>query len=197
MAGIGFELRRMMHAEGSGVGARLRALLTATLLTAGPWLVTMATLVVVSLFGGGNGADDAAFRTIVTYCFAISMVVVGAVQMPMTRYLADLLHERRYASVLPAFSAACVGVGAVQAVAAGCYVWWVAMTPTVAVMVVALYVAVSLNWLAMAWLTVVRQHGQILAAFLLGLFCSALVVSLAGSRIGSPVRSRATRWARA
>lgn len=185
MAGIGFELRRMLHGDG-GIASRLQALLTATLITAGPWIVTMCTLLLVSVLGRSNldEATDSAFRTLVTYAFAVSMVTVGAVQMPMTRHLADLLHGREYDRVLPAFVGASLGVGGFQALTAFAFVWCAGFDNLTGAVFVALYVAVSLNWLAMAWLTVIRQHVPILAAFLLGLTCSILVVKQTGAEDG-------------
>ena len=43
MAGIGFDLRRLVEQE-SGLFSRLRAYAAAGLIAAGPWIVTMASL---------------------------------------------------------------------------------------------------------------------------------------------------------
>lgn len=184
MAGIGFELRRLLYEDG-GITARIQALLAATMITAGPWLLTMATLLLVSVFGTALEAEvQAAFRTLVTYAFAASMVTVGALQMPMTRHLADRLHDRAYDTVLPAFVVACAGVGALQCLTALALGGAIGLTGAALVAATALYVAVSLNWLAMAWLTVIREHGRILAAFAVGLVAAVGLATLLPASLG-------------
>tara|TARA_R110002072_G_scaffold25443_2_gene84974 strand:+ start:34456 stop:35829 length:1374 start_codon:yes stop_codon:yes gene_type:complete len=185
MAGIGFELRRMLHGD-RGITARLQALLTATMVTAGPWLITMLALVLVSVIGGAGlspGENDV-FRTLITYTFAASMVTVGAVQMPMTRYLADLLHDRNYDKILPAFVVATGCIGVCQTVIGIVFGYAVGLDDSEVLVTTALYVAVSLNWLAMAWLTVIREHARILGAFVVGLSTVVATTWLLGDRHG-------------
>ncbi len=145
MAGIGFELRRMLHGD-AGIGSRLRALLTATTITAGPWLLTMVTLLLVTWPRlGAEAASSPLFHVLVTYVFAASMITVGAVQMPMTRHLADLLHDRRHDRVLPAYVAAIAGVAVFQAVTGALASLLFELSPLERTLLTALYVAVSLN----------------------------------------------------
>ena len=50
MAGIGFELRRLVETR-SGVMAKVRAYVSAGLISSGPWIITMLTLLVVAVTG--------------------------------------------------------------------------------------------------------------------------------------------------
>ena len=106
MAGIGFELRRMID-QRKGFLAKVRAYACAGLISSGPWLMTILTLTLLTVAGPafrGEG-DIRLFRALVTYAFAFSLVLVGAGQMSITRRIADLLYSKRYEHVLPAFAA--------------------------------------------------------------------------------------------
>ena len=106
MAGIGFELRRFIDQEG-GLITKTRTYVSAALISAGPWLMTILTLGVISTFGAllAGQRDYEMFRGIVTYTFAFSLVVVGVLQMAVTRRVADRLYSNEYEPVLPAFVA--------------------------------------------------------------------------------------------
>ena len=127
MAGIGFELRRMLD-ERQGFLAKVRAYAAAGLISSGPWLMTILTLTLLHVAGPYLGAKGGVsmFRSIVTYCFAFSLIIQGVGQMAITRWVADLLYAHQYKRVLPAFSATLlvaglvhIGIGAVFCAFAG------------------------------------------------------------------------------
>jgi len=121
MAGIGFELRRMIRDEGDLL-SRVRGYASAGLVAAGPWIMTIITLSVVTVVAPffADRIEYEAFRAVVTYGFAFSLIVVGVVQMSFTRRIADLLFAKRYELVLPAFSTAFKWTALVQvAIGAG------------------------------------------------------------------------------
>jgi uncharacterized membrane protein len=108
------------------------------------------------------------FHAVVVGVFAASLVTVSGLQMAVTRYLADELYVERYGGLLPAFATCTALVAGVQAVTGCLLCWWLGFDPSLTVAVVFLYVAVSLSWLGMAWLTVVRQHDKIVGVYVIG-----------------------------
>ncbi|MDH3592288.1 MAG: exopolysaccharide Pel transporter PelG, partial [Planctomycetota bacterium] len=78
MAGIGFELRRMID-ERKGFVNRVRAYACAGLISSGPWLMTILTLTLLNLAGPalGDTTGYSLFRALVTYSFAFSLVLQG------------------------------------------------------------------------------------------------------------------------
>lgn len=168
MAGIGFDLRRLVQ-EDSGLIARLRAYSAAGLIAAGPWLVTMASLLLVrSAAGWLDQREFERFLSVVGGVFAASLVTVSGLQMAVSRYLADELYVQRYGGLLPAFATCTALVAAVQAVTGWLLCSWFGFDPSLTLAVVFLYVAVSLSWLSMSWLTVIRQHDKVLVVYLIG-----------------------------
>lgn len=186
MAGIGFDLRRVLG-EDAGVFGRLRAWASAGLIASGPWLVTMLSLWLVSRGRGAAsaGADHAQFLALVTYAFAFSLVTVGAVQNAFTRRLADMLYDRSYGGLIPAFAAAVRGVGAVQCVTGALFCVVAGFDARLAVVWTCLYVVISLTWIALIWLTVIRNYDRILIAFLAGMAVSWLMMTAVGDRLGT------------
>ncbi len=91
MAGIGFELRRMLD-ERKGFLAKTRAYVAAGLISSGPWLMTILTLTLLHLASPFLGVTSSIkmFRSIVTYCFAFSLILQGVGQMAITRWVADV-----------------------------------------------------------------------------------------------------------
>ena len=168
MAGIGFELRRLVQRD-SGLLSRVRAYSAAGMIAAGPWLVTMASLWLVRVAAEWLGAARIeGFLSIVGSVFAASLVTVSGLQMAVTRFLADDLYSQSYGGLLPSFATCSVMLAAVQATTGLLACHWLGFEPALTGAVVLLYVCVSLTWLSMAWLTVIRQHDKVLLVYLLG-----------------------------
>lgn len=182
MAGIGFDLLRLCR-EDRGLLARTHAYVTAGMVTAGPWLVTMASLWLVRVFAGGlvPGITDATvdeFFAVVSCVFAASLVTTGGLQMAATRWLADLLHGGADGLLVPALARTLVLVAAVQAPTAVAATLWLGFDVTLVLPVTLLYTAVSLSWITFVWLGLIRQHVRIVIVFALGalLFAAALLL---------------------
>jgi uncharacterized membrane protein len=69
--------------------------------------------------------DSTIFRTTIIYAYAFSLIVVGIIQMPLTRYLADLLYGRDFKMYFPTYIGALILVGVVQfLIGAPCIYWY-------------------------------------------------------------------------
>jgi len=180
MAGIGFELRRMID-QREGFVAKVRAYACAGLISSGPWLMTILTLTLLSLAGpyvsGGHGGYDM-FRALVTYAFAFSLLLTGVVQMAVTRRVADLLYAKEYDRVLPAFAATLLVTGLVHAVLAALFAAWAGFGVTLACLCVVLFASVGMTWIALIWLSVSRQYDDVLRAYIYGTLVAMIGVLL-------------------
>jgi len=106
VAGIGFELRQMLKKE------RLLSLAKvygySAILSSGPWVISMVAILIVgfiNLSDLGNYSQVAKFQVVVTYAItlALSLIVTGILQLPFTRYVADLVFAKREDEVLPSY----------------------------------------------------------------------------------------------
>src|SRR5215831_5561838 len=106
MAGIGFRLENLVT-QGSYLEAAT-AYASSAVITAGPWLSGVVALVVLNISTSSylqESDHSLLFATIVS-TFAASLLIVGGLQLPVTRYLADRLYLKDTASIAPT----CTGV---------------------------------------------------------------------------------------
>ncbi|MEM8882738.1 MAG: exopolysaccharide Pel transporter PelG [Planctomycetota bacterium] len=173
MAGIGFELRRMIDQRG-GFLSKVRAYAAAGLISSGPWLMTILTLSLLNLLAPKLGVTERmdTFRTLVTYAFAFSLVLVGAGQMAITRRVADLLYSKKYERVLPAFNASMLCVGVLAGLIATVFCIVAEFSVALSFVSISLFMIISLTWLALTWLSVAREYDMVLRAYVYGTLIS-------------------------
>lgn len=173
MAGIGFELRAAVDRD-AGLIDRMRAWTAAGLISSGPWLATVAVLVFLHAASPllATNTEYELFRGLVTYAFAFSLLVVGLVQMPVTRRLADQLWSRQHERVLPGYVATLVATAGVQVPLGAGFVLALDLGRVPALLWVTLYVVCTWTWVSLVWLGVARDHANILRAYALGAACT-------------------------
>ena len=105
MAGIGFELRKLLKKQTyAGV---LQAYAFAGLISSGPWVLSIIGIMLIGVFSLGLVFPQEAiaqFQVTVTYLFLISLVGTGLVQLSFTRFLADRIFEKKNDAILPNFN---------------------------------------------------------------------------------------------
>ncbi|MBU1230091.1 MAG: exopolysaccharide Pel transporter PelG [Proteobacteria bacterium] len=182
MAGIGFELRKLLDKD-NFIGD-LRAFLYAALLSSGPWLLSITCLGVLTALAskGGTDQDGEIFRTTVVYVFAFSLIFVGIFQLVLTRFLADRLYLKDDQAMLPAF-VACVIMVMLGGLVVGLAVFHSGPLPwTYKALAIALFDVVSLLWLTMIMLSAVKDYNNIVIGFAVG-----AILSVAGVWALEPV----------
>lgn len=111
MAGIGFELRKILKTD------RLLSLTKvygySAMLSSGPWVISIIAIILVgfiNLSNLGEQSDAFRFQVVITYAIALasSLIITGIVQLPFTRYVADLIYSRREDEILPSYFGALV-----------------------------------------------------------------------------------------
>ncbi len=107
MAGIGFELRKMLKKE--SLLSMGKMYVYAGLLSAGPWVISIVAILLVGFINisltQGPVIHTIQFQIIITYAIALasSLIVTGVIQLPYTRYIADLIFYHKEEKILPSF----------------------------------------------------------------------------------------------
>ncbi|UZP67394.1 exopolysaccharide Pel transporter PelG [Desulfovibrio mangrovi] len=176
MAGIGFELRRILG-KGSYLN-ELGAYLYAALISSGPWLMSIFTLSVLGLFREQtlSNVDHEIFRATIIYTYAFSLVFVGFFQLISTRYLADELFLGRVESTMRAFWSCCAAILCLGVPLATAAYLRFEISGYYKLLAVMLFAVVSLIWLAMVFISSVKDYIQIVLAFAIG-----TAISIAGA----------------
>jgi len=106
MAGIGFELRRILQRD--TLSSLLSAYAYAGIIGSGPWVLSILGVLAVGLLSAtaqGPGPTVTQFQVTVTYLIVASLILTGPLQLSFTRFCADRLFEHRREWVLRNFHA--------------------------------------------------------------------------------------------
>lgn len=102
MAGIGFELRRMLR-KNTLLGL-VQAYAYAGVIGSGPWVFSIVGILMVGVFSAAVVSPAilvTQFQTSVTYLVATSLILTGLVQLAFTRFVSDRLFEKQSDLILP------------------------------------------------------------------------------------------------
>ena len=106
MAGIGFELRKILKEDRLLSFAKVYGY--SAILSSGPWMISILAIVLVGFINIahlGEVSDAFRFQVVVTYAIALasSLIITGILQLPFTRYVADLIFNHREDEILPSY----------------------------------------------------------------------------------------------
>ena len=120
MAGIGFEIRRMMHKE-SYLGL-LKAYAYSAFISSGPWIISILSIVALSALLNKSlaDADLQLFSGTITHVYAFSLVIVGPFQLVLVRFAADRFSDKKTEHIFPSFLLALVVVAVLDAWSCSC-----------------------------------------------------------------------------
>jgi polysaccharide biosynthesis protein PelG len=105
MAGIGFELRKILNRD--SYFALVRAYAYAGLISSGPWVLSILGLVAIGLLSVNIAVPDlliTQFQVTVTYLIMASLILTGVLQLSFTRWVSDQLFGRRNDIIVPNFA---------------------------------------------------------------------------------------------
>jgi uncharacterized membrane protein len=186
MAGVGFSLRSI-RSEDSYTGL-LRLYGAAGIISSGPWLISILTLLVIGVLGQSLVPDSVMltrFQVSVTWLFAASLVLSGPLQLAFTRYIADRSYLDEDDATPPSLLGALAVTSALAALTS------LALSPLFADESLTLRVLLSLGlvtlcdtWMVLVVLTGLREHTQVLWSFALGYgiaFAGTLVLAPFGT----------------
>jgi polysaccharide biosynthesis protein PelG len=101
VAGIGFELRKLMRRD--SFWGLLRAYGYAGLISSGPWVLSILGVMGIGIFSVNRVSSlfVRQFLVSVTYLMACSLIVTGFLQLMFTRFIADRVFDKDEEAVLP------------------------------------------------------------------------------------------------
>jgi len=171
MAGIGFELRKLMRRDTlTGVA---RAYLYAGLISSGPMILSCFGILIIGTLSFAVVIPSVLitqFQVSVTYMIACSLIVTGPMQLSFTRFVSDRLYERRDDLVLSNYRAmqlVCTAVSGVLGTVA-MSVGFDTTPLAFRLLMIGGFVIVSNIWIAVIFLSSVKQYRQILWSFAVG-----------------------------
>lgn len=180
MAGIGFELRKLLKKQ--TYTGLLQAYAFAGIISSGPWVLSIIGIMLIGLFSMGvifPKVAIAQFQVTVTYLFLISLIVTGFVQLSFTRFVADRTFAKDETAILPNFNGLLLAALSLSIVLALPFV--VFLFPEQSVLYRLLFVmglaVMSAIWIATVFLTGMKHYRAIVLIFFLG-YSATLILAL-------------------
>lgn len=105
MAGIGFELRKLLKKK--TYTGLLQAYAFAGVISSGPWVLSIIGIMLIGALSLGSVFPKEAitqFQVTITYLFLMSLIATGVVQLSFTRFVADRIFEKKNELILPNFN---------------------------------------------------------------------------------------------
>ncbi len=178
MAGIGFELRKLLKRD-SYIGL-VQAYAYAGLISSGPWVLSILGLVAIGIISLNVVVPDlliTQFQVSVTYLIMVSLIMTGFVQLGFTRWVSDRLFEMNRDIILPNFA----GVMLVVSVVCGSFAVLCAFTVfqgesvMYRALMVSGFVTMSGVWVATIFMSGLKFYKTIVALFAGGYTLSVLL----------------------
>lgn len=187
MAGIGFELRKVVGER--GLTGFVKASLAGTVIVAGPWLISIIGITAIQrLFSAGMQELPGAFMAPVIYCYAFSLMFGGAFHYIFTRIISDYLYENDEAAAFSYLLRFMIPVAAISLAVGLGAVWGFTIPVTAPLMykagTVLLFTAVNLLWIIMLFISVLKWYMRILFSFVLGMGAAVVLLLLLGDSFG-------------
>lgn len=171
MAGIGFELRKLLKKK-SYTGL-LQTYAYAGIISSGPWVLSIIGILVVGLFSIGVVVPNvliSQFQVTVTYLIAVSLIYTGLAQLIYTRYVADRLFEQKDALVVPTMNGVLFVIITFGGLFVGLAAYWLFPEQSILyrLLLVVGFSSLCGIWIAALLLSGMKQYMQIVWLFLLG-----------------------------
>jgi uncharacterized membrane protein len=186
MAGIGFELRRVL--QRGGIIRVLGVSLAGTAVVAGPWLLSVLGIFLIQQYAASALTEARSlFTALIVYCYAFSLVLFSGLHYVFTRQISDLIYQhknREAGSALASFLLALLALSAVVAAAGLVPLRIRGLVSRPALFVLAaglLFTVINLNWVIMSFITLLKSYMGILLVYLGGMLISLLGVRYFGA----------------
>ena len=185
MAGIGFELRKILSRD--SYTATLHAYVYAGLISSGPWVLSIVSVMLVGVLSLGLLMPEMLVRQFlitVTYLMATSLILTGGLQLFFTRFVSDRLFERKFSRILPNLVGVLLLVTLSSGVLGTLLLWALFDEPLMyRLLVLANFVTLCNLWLVIIFLSGMKAYNRILLVMLVGyalMVLSAYLLSFMG-----------------
>lgn len=171
MAGIGFELRKMMRRN--NLSGMISAYAYAGIISSGPWILSIIGILLIGMLSLPFVVPSSLiteFQVSVTYLIAVSLLLTGPLQLSFTRFTSDRLFEKRNDLVLSNYHAVALLVTVCSGVTGlACALFaFSGQTVLYRLLMVAGFVVLSNIWIATIFLSGLKHYKAIVWAFLFG-----------------------------
>jgi uncharacterized membrane protein len=177
MAGIGFELRKLL--EKDSYFGLFQAYAYAGIISSGPWVLSIVGILFVGFLSLGVVYPHAAivqFQVSVTYLIMSSLILTGFIQLGFTRFIADSLFKKQDRRVLPNFGGMLLIVTSIGGLCGmlAIYLFFSGMSVSYRMLMLSAFVILCAIWVATIFLSGMKQYKEIVVLFAIGYFITVV-----------------------
>lgn len=168
MAGIGFKIQKLL-AEDTYWGS-VKGYFYSAVISSGPWLISIICISVLGIISApllGN-QENHIFRAWITYCYAASLIISGAIQVLMTRYLSDCIYKNDDESIFSSFITFSIPTFIIQFILAWVYLNTFGLPAIFCFVGAFLFSVINEIWIAMIYLSAAKDFVTIVVAYFVG-----------------------------
>jgi len=171
MAGIGFELRKLLQKQ-SYFGL-LQAYAYAGIISSGPWVLSIVGILFVGFLSLGVVFPHALivqFQVSVTYLILSSLILTGFIQLGFTRFIADGLFKKQDEQVLPNFNGMLLIVTGISGTfgTLAMFLFFPGMSVPYRLLMLSGFVILCAIWVTTIFLSGMKQYKEIVVLFAAG-----------------------------
>ncbi|KRL04509.1 exopolysaccharide Pel transporter PelG [Liquorilactobacillus oeni] len=185
MAGIGFELKKLFKKR--GLFASVRAYGYAGIVCTGPMILGIVLLLNLLFLGKAYNMsfnDQEIFVSTITYTLLFSLTISGFFSMVVTRFIADMIYEKREKNILPSFWGSNILMLIVGGSLYSIFLFFSNSGFPLAIVCLALFSEIVVVWNAMCYLTAIKEYSGILFSFISAVVAAfllaVLIINVAG-----------------
>ncbi len=181
MAGIGFELRKVISK--GGIASFFQIAMSGAMIVAGPWILSIITISLIqtffkqALYGGTE-----LFMGVVIYSYAFSLFIFGGFHYLFTRRMSDLLYFKKEDEAFGYVLGICIPVGLISAAIALPAAFSLDLNIEYALLFRAstglIFVTINCMWIIMLFVSVLKWYIKIMLVYTAGLASSLLLIYL-------------------
>ena len=169
MAGIGFELRRLLRQD--SYFSLLRAYGYAGLISSGPWVLSILAVMALGVLSAAANPSNTeyvtAFLVSVTWLVAGSLLLTSLIQLMFTRFVADRLFEKQAEAILPNLLGLLTLVTVVATTVGAALLWFLFQQThwLYQLQMLMSFVILCMIWCITVFVAGVKAYRQVLLAF--------------------------------
>jgi uncharacterized membrane protein len=184
MAGIGFEIRKLMDEQ--TFTSDFKAYFFAGVVSSGPWVVSIISSFFLWFFSASFFGIEVLklFRVVIVYTYAYSLILTGLIQFALNRFLSDKLYLKQRNVFLPTYISIMLFTMIFQGFIAVIFYGLNQVDFYFKITGVVLFIAVSCIWQTMIFLTASKDYVSIVGAFFWGNIAGIFLAVILGPRSG-------------
>jgi uncharacterized membrane protein len=170
MAGIGFELRKLLNKK--SLFGLLQAYGYAGIISSGPWVLSILGIMAIGIVSVNLQTQSdvvLSFLISITYLMAFSIIIGGWLQLMLTRFVSDLIYAKKQQEIISNLLGALI-VTSITSLIVALISWPLFPEQSLAYKLLMLCSLVLLSniWILVVMLSGLRAYKKVIAAFFMG-----------------------------